>query len=561
MRHLRSISVTFLIAVSVVPLLGQSPPPYRIEFNPSQDVTLLDKDEQGNTGLFINVRFTITLEGGTKLEDLTGADYKLKIEEDGYFMAERDVPRPKAVENLSAVLALDTSGSMIERNRMVQAKTAAQEFLRRLPSRADCGLILFDHEMREPVLAPTTERGGLLKQIMAVEPRGGTAYLDAAFHGISMLAKTPPGRDKAVVIMTDGVDLNSKTPLGLVISEARARKARIYTIGIGEPGKQERVNSVLVLDRSGSMKPPADDLDIVPKIQALHRAGKRFVEIMPSTGFATIIPFGTEVERPKEFTNEKQKLIERVLKLVPEGETALFDAVYAAIGTLEADGSPGKRAVVAMTDGIDNSSRRRVEEVIERAQEAKIPLYLLGFGREGELDQKTMQRMATSTGGRYYHAKNQQALLDIFENLSIELHDDGIDEIALKKLASETGGLYYPAKDVNQLKLILEQVSEQMTQKRYDVTFKSRRPKMDGTARNVALKLVRRGEVVSNPATGKIEGPEQVVTSAKGGYQVHGVVIAEMNHLVYLGFLLVICLLIALPAILSRVTGASSRGG
>lgn len=558
--NLLLVIAVFLIG-STLPLFAQSTPLYRIDFNPNQDVQLLDKDEHGNAGLFINVRFTITLEGSAKLEDLAGADYKLKIEEDGHFMAERDVPRPKAVENLSAVLALDTSGSMKERNRMVQAKSAAQEFLKRLPGRADCGLILFDHEIRQPVLPPAADRGGLLQQIMAVEPRGGTAYLDAAFHGIGMLAKVSSGREKAVVVMTDGVDLNSQTPLGLVISEALKNKVRIYTIGIGEPGKQERVNTVLVLDRSGSMKPPADELDIVSKIQALHRAGKRFVEIMPSTGFATIIPFSTEVGRPKAFRNDRAELIKLIEELEPGGETALFDAVYAAIGTLEADGSPGKRAVVAMTDGVDNSSRRRVEEVIERANEARIPLYLLGFGREGELDQKTMQRMAAATNGRYYHAKNQQALLDIFENLSIELHDDGIDELALKKLAGDTGGFYYPAKDVNQLKLILEQVSEQITQKRYDVTFKSRRQVNDGTARNVALKLVRRGEVVSNPAGGKIEGTEQVVTTAKGGYQVHGVVVAELNHLVYLGILLVICLLIALPAMLSRVAGATARGG
>src|SRR5262245_36446751 len=251
----RPLLVSVLAAGLTLPLLAQTAPLYRIDFNPNVDVKLQDKDEHGNAGLFINVRFTITLEGDTKLEDVTGADYKLKIEEDGHFMAERDVPRPKPAESFSAVLALDTSGSMKERNRMVQAKTAAQEFLRRLPGRADCGLILFDHEIRPPVLAPTADRGGLLQQIMAVEPRGGTAYLDAAHEAIGMLAKAPPGREKAVVVMTDGVDLNSQTPIGLVISEALRNKVRIYTIGIGEPGKQERVNTVLVLDHSGSMKP------------------------------------------------------------------------------------------------------------------------------------------------------------------------------------------------------------------------------------------------------------------------------------------------------------------
>lgn len=556
MPHFRSTVVLLVIASAVLPLLGQPAPPYRIDFDPRHDVKLLDHDDQGNKGLFINVRFTITLEAGATPEDLAGADYKLKIEEDGTFIPpELDVPRPAPVETFSAVLALDTSGSMKERKRMAQAKAAAELFLQKLPGRADCGLILFDHEIRQPVLPPSGNRAGLLKEIRAVQPRGGTAYLDAAAKGIEILSAAPSGRDKAVVVLTDGVDLNSQTPLNLVINEAIKNKVRVYTIGIGEPGRQERVTTALVLDRSGSMKPPADDHDIVPKIQALHRAGKRFVEIMPATGLVSIVPFSTEVGRPHEFSNDKRTLFDVVAKLQADGETALFDATYAGISTLEAEGGVGRRAVVAMTDGVDNTSRRRVGEVIERAREAKVPLYMLGFGREGELDKKTMEHMAKSTGGRYYHAKNEKALLDIFENLSIELHDDGIDEIALKKLAGETGGSYYPAQDVNQLKLILEQVSEKITQKRYEITFKSRRQVHDGTARNVALKLVRRGEVVSNSAGGKVQVEEQVVQTATGGYHVHGVVVAEMNHLVYLGFLIVIGLLIALPAMMRRVTG------
>jgi len=38
----------------------------------------------------------------------------------------------------------------------------------------------------------------------------------------------------------------------------------------------------------------------------------------------------------------------------------------------------------------------------------------------------------------YHHAANRQALYEIFGKLSIQLHDEGIDEAALKKLADET---------------------------------------------------------------------------------------------------------------------------
>src|SRR5439155_11182723 len=123
------------------------------------------------------------------------------------------------------------------------------------------------------------------------------------------------------------------------------------------------------------------------------------------------------------------------------------------------------------------------------------PLHMLGFGRKGELDEKTMQTMAAQTGGKYYHAKNKKALVEIFENLSIQLHDDGIDEATLTKLAQQTGGQYYPAKNVQDLKFILEQVTQNIQKEEYAVTFASLRPSQDGTARNVTLKLDRRTEI------------------------------------------------------------------
>jgi VWFA-related protein len=557
-----SLAVVALIIGLSAPLWGQgkTAPPYRIDFDPSQDVSLLSRDDKGKKGVFINVRFTITLEAGAK--DDPGAEYKVVIEEDGRRVREEDVPRPAPIENLSVMLALDTSGSMKERGRMAQAKAAADAFLHRLPTTAECGLILFDHELRKPPIEPGRDRVALSREIRAIEPRGGTAYLDATFEGITILSKVPSQRERAVVVVTDGVDLNSAKDINTVVNQAIKNKVRVYAIGIGEPGKQERVSTVLALDHSGSMRPPADELDKTSKIQALRQAARRFVEIMPAAGLATVLPFSSDVGTVKDFTNKRFKLTEQIDKLNPDGETALFDATYAAIAVLEAENPPGKRAVVAMTDGIDNSSRRRVEEVIERAKEAKVPLYMLGFGREGEVDSKVMEQMARETNGRYYHAKNEKALLDIFENLSIELHDDGIDEIALRKLSGETGGQYFPAKNVADLRLILEEVSQKLQHKRYVLTFPSLRQVADGTFRNVTLKLVRRsgGEVVSNQVGGAVQATETVVEQKEAGYQLPGIVVAEMHHLIFLGFLILLGTLIALPSMLRRTAGSAGQG-
>src|ERR1019366_2430206 len=179
--------------------------------------------------------------------------------------------------------------------------------------------------------------------------------------------------------------------------------------------------------------------------------------------------------------------------------------------------------------------------------EAKIALYLLGFGRTGEIDDITMRHMADATGGKFYHAKNENALIEIFENLSIQLHDDGIDEDSLKKIANGTGGHYYPAKNVAELKMILEKVTQHIPQKRYPpIVFASLNQRADGTRRDVTLKLVQRGA----------DGADEVLDKQTGGYQMRGLVVAEMNHFVYLVLLIVIGGLIALPGLFRRATAA-----
>ncbi len=511
--------------------------PYTIELN---DVQTLDHDPaSGKEGVYVSVKFDISLDGKSVA---IGDEYKLAVEENGKRVRVIDLPRPTAPTDLSVVLAVDTSGSMKEHNRMAMARQAAQTFLGRLPAKADCGLVLFDHEVRKTV-QPTLDRKAILGEIIAIQPRGGTAYRDAAIAAVQLLAKAPPGKDRAMVLMTDGADVNSTRPLDDVITEAKKAHVRVYTIGIGEPGKFEPVSTALVLDRSGSMELPADDSDVTtPKIQALHAAGAAFVNMMSESGRVSLIAFGSRVDPPRAFTNDKAKLRENVAKLAPGGETALFDAVYTAIGALEADGASGKRAVVAMTDGIDNSSRRRVEEVIERAKEANIKLYLLGFGRASEIDHTTMEKMAGETGGKYFHARDKAALMEIFENLSVALHDEGIDEVSLTRIAQETGGTYHPAKDVSKLQFVLEQVSQSIQRKTYQVVFPSMNQRRDGTQRNVALRLVRAGAASDDP--GQIVGG--------GRYVTHGLIVAEMHPLIYLGLLGVLGMLIAIPAVLRR---------
>lgn len=546
---------TLLVSLMALPVLGQAPSiQYKIEFDPARDVSLLDQSATGASGLFVKVRFSISVEGVAPDDPKT--QYKILIEENGRKVHEDDVPRPTPSDDLAVVLAIDTSGSMKEHGRMEKARNAAEFFLKRLPGRSDCGLILFDHEVRTE-LAPSTDRTQLLKAIADVQPRGGTAFLDAAARGIKMLSNSPSTKQRYLVLMTDGVDLNSKAPIADVVAAARRENVKILTIGIGEPGKQDPVSTVLVLDESSSMSFPSSVNDSTPRIRALHAAASRFVEIMPTTGVASILPFSTRPKRASEFTNDRAILTKRILALRANGETALIDATYDALLTLESSGRTGKRAVIAMTDGDDTNSRRRIEEVIQRAKDLKIAVHTLGFGREGEINEPLLRSLARETKGQYYRAFNEKALLEIFENLSIQLHDDGIDEISLKELAKQTGGQYFPVKDISELRLILEKVTETIQHKQYEVIFPSLTQKRDGTNRVINIKLVKRtGEQVSNTASGTIG--DQVLESTTSTYQTRGLVVAEMHPLVYLLLLIGIGGLLFLPNYL-RPSAATKR--
>lgn len=498
-------------------------------------------DAQGRSTLYVTVQFKIARPDGQLADDVNPDE--IRVEEDHRPVRDVKVQTPSALETLTTVLAIDISGSMAEHGKMEQAKQAAFRFLDRLHSRADCGLILFDHELRvreAPAGDPTqfARHHDRLRQIIRnAQPGGGTAYLDATAEALAML-RNAKGR-KAVLLLTDGVDLNSRHTPADVIRMSHGAGVPVYTVGVGEPGKNEPVTTVLVLDHSDSMREPAEVGSRLPKIKALHRAASRFVDLMRPGARTTLLPFNHLIETPQDFTNDKNGLKRRIQKLTASGGTLLYDATYEAIQTLEAARPEGKKAVVVLTDGVDESpgSRHRVGEVIERAREAGIPLHMLGLGRPGDLDEEVMRLMASATGGTYHHARNEQLLFEIFENLSIQLHDDGIDEAALRRLAEDTAGRYYHARDLGQLKFIYEGLADEL-QTTYTVTFPSLRQEDDGTSRDVNISVWRHGAQVSNVF--------------QKGYNVPGVVVPEMEPGVYFFLLAALGGLLLVPQALRR---------
>ncbi len=553
MRILPAIALALLL-VAVVP--GAAPDTeslhYQIEIDKDDHgenkVFASFRERNGKQALYVTVHFRVRRASDGQDADVDKAD--IVVREDGRKVHDLEIFSPWTP--LTAVLAMDISGSMENASsgsrvcKLDEAKKAAGIFLNHLSANSEIGLILFDHLMRveEPpghevrlrgLTPPAQEHRRKIRQLIdAARPMGGTAYLDAVARSVDML-RDIAGR-RAVVLMTDGVDMNSKRSVGEVIKLATVYQVPIYTLGIGELGKYKNVTTVLVLDHSGSMKEKADANDQRSKIEALRTAASHFVDLMRRDAKIALQPFSSNVDDvPANFSDDKQLLTQRIKELQPEGGTSLYDATYAGLETLAAARRNGRNAVVVLTDGRDEAPGSRVSAqlVIDRAKELKYPLYMLGLGQKEEINEAIMKRMAAETGGKYFHAGNEQKLFDIFEELSIHLHDDGINEAELRELAEKTGGKFFWARDAAKLPDFFRDLATQL-QSTYTVTFASQRSSHDGTARGIDISIERGGVRLSN------------VGSAD--YNVHGVVVPEMDYRIYLALLLLLGIFLLAPA-------------
>jgi VWFA-related protein len=171
---------------------------------------------------------------------------------------------------------------------------------------------------------------------------------------------------------------------------------------------------VLVVDRSLSMEEEN-------RIGGLKKAVHSFLEKLPDGSRVAVIAFGSEVDRLCTFTTDRGQIKTAVDALEPAGATRFYDAVAVALDML--DHESGRRAVLALTDGEDTFSQSAsLDSVIATANRIGLPVYTLGLGTEEEIESKDLRRLAGSTRGQYYPARNADQLRAIYEQIAERLN-------------------------------------------------------------------------------------------------------------------------------------------
>ena len=146
-----------------------------------------------------------------------------------------------------------------------------------------------------------------------------------------------------------------------------------------------------------------------------------FVENMRTDDEAEIIKFNSIVSVVQDFTSEIDLLKDAIRSPYSGSGTNLYDAVVQAIDDTGTFGSKIRRAVIVVTDGIENSSLTDFDDVIAAANVNGVPVFTVGLGN---LDATILQQMATDTGGQYYGATSSENLRTIYQQLSDVLFYD-----------------------------------------------------------------------------------------------------------------------------------------
>ena len=131
----------------------------------------------------------------------------------------------------SVILMWDTSGSM--KGRAKQVMQAVQKFIRNKPDDMQLNLIRFGNGSVETLLPDfSADKKRLLEAIDGkFKPDGATPLYDAIHTGVELLSAKKGNR--ALVILSDGADTQSKLKHHELWPYLERHKVRIYTIGLG----------------------------------------------------------------------------------------------------------------------------------------------------------------------------------------------------------------------------------------------------------------------------------------------------------------------------------------
>jgi Ca-activated chloride channel family protein len=218
---------------------------------------------------------------------------------------------------------------------------------------------------------------------------------------------------------------------------------------------KEQATVVLVMDVSGSM----NATDVQPtRLVSSQRAATVFIEQLPEKFRVGIVSFASTAQTLTRPTTDRMAVTEAIASLHAEGATAMGDGIERALDvkrppTPPSTGSSARQApnpapplgdaeaplvVLLLSDGANTQGRTQPMEAAANAKALGVPVFTIALGTDqgmvdvpdetGNLrripvppDKLTLQRIAETTGARFFAAPTTRDLKEVYRELGSKI--------------------------------------------------------------------------------------------------------------------------------------------
>lgn len=206
---------------------------------------------------------------------------------------------------------------------------------------------------------------------------------------------------------------------------------------------QDRIHVALLLDVSGSIR---------HELKQIAQAALDFARSFQRNDRFSVITFSDRVQVLQDWTSNLRAVRRALGKLEPGYRTAMYDALWTTTNK-QMSRVAGKKAIILLTDGLDNESGQSYDQIVRRLIASNVALYIISrtrliqdeVGRSNRVEflnrvmselvnpdedfvdayfeqkERAMLHLAEATGGRALFPERLEELTDRYLELAREL--------------------------------------------------------------------------------------------------------------------------------------------
>ena len=186
------------------------------------------------------------------------------------------------------------------------------------------------------------------------------------------------------------------------------------------PAGHEPLHVIVLIDYSESM---LDELPVVKE------AAKQFARALlrPQDRLA-VAGFNQRTFWLTNYTNDWTTVAQAVDRVKPVGQTHLYDSVIEMLYQIQK--TPGRHALIVLTDGMDQGSSFKLEHLVHYARYAGVPVYPVVKNRSlsrwmklgvGRIQARRLRNIAEDTGATYFIIQTERELPKVYGAIAEEL--------------------------------------------------------------------------------------------------------------------------------------------